>query len=244
VFVDRISVITPERVLVEHEIAGVGSRAVAQMIDGIVLGVGYGLIVVLVRGMARASAPSWLLLTVLIVLLAALPLAYFIVLEARYGATLGKRAMRIRVLTEYGAPIGLRESVTRNLLRVIDILPLGYALGAIVAIISSRSQRLGDIAAGTVAVRMAKVSRTEAKRASGSFVDMVAEEREQTQEGLVSGELIAVIAQFESRMKKLTPQARSDLAGRIARRAALELPRPHDFTDEQFIAYIHNREYI
>jgi uncharacterized RDD family membrane protein YckC len=244
VFVDRILVITPERVLVEHEIAGVGSRAVAQILDWLVLMVGYVGIFLLGAGLGRASLPSWLLVTVLIVLATAFPFAYFIVLEARYGATLGKRAMRIRVLTVHGSPIGLRESVTRNLLRVIDILPGGYALGAIVAIISSRSQRLGDMAAGTIAVRVVKVSRAEKKRASGSFVEMVAASDEAIETGLVSGELTAVIAQFQSRIKKLTPEARADLAGRIARRAALELPRPLGLTDEQFIMYIHNREYI
>ncbi len=243
-FVDRISVITPERVLVEHEIAGVGSRAVAQMIDWFVLGMGYVVVFLAIAALGRAGLPAWLLLTILIVLAAGWPFGYFIVLETRYGATLGKRVMRIRILTVHGAPIGLRESVTRNLLRVIDILPSLYALGGTVAIISSRSQRLGDIAAGTIAVRVAKVSRAEAKRASGSFVEMVAADHETVEAGLVSAELTDVIAQYQSRLKKLSPQARSELAGRIASRAARELPRPLGLTDEQFIMYIHNREYI
>jgi uncharacterized RDD family membrane protein YckC len=244
VFVDRISVITPERVLVEHEIAGVGSRAVAQMIDGLILSIAYVPMFIVLFATAKSGVPAWLAVTLLIVLFAGLPFGYFILLEWRYGATLGKRAMRIRVLTEHGAPIGLRESVTRNLLRIVDLLPAGYALGAIVALVSPRSQRLGDMAAGTIAVRIGKVPRAEAKRVSGSFVEMVAADREAARVGLVSAELAAVIAQFLGRLKTLTPDARIGLAGRIARRAETELPRPAGMTDEQYLTYIHNHDYV
>jgi uncharacterized RDD family membrane protein YckC len=244
VFVDRVSVITPERVLVEHEIAGVGSRAVAQTIDGLILSLGYVPMFIVIGAMAASALPAWLAVTLLIVLAAGWPFGYFILLEWRYGATLGKRAMRIRVLTEHGAPIGFRESMTRNLLRIVDLLPAGYALGGIVALVSNRSQRLGDMAAGTITVRIGKLPRAEARRASGSFVEMVAADREAAEVGLVSAELAAVIAQFLGRLKTLTPEARIGLAGRIARRAETELPRPAGMTDEQYLTYIHNREYL
>ena len=55
---------------------------------------------------------------------ASLPFAYYILYEWRRGTTPGKKAMRIRVLTDYGAPIGLRESATRNIVRVVDFLPV------------------------------------------------------------------------------------------------------------------------
>ena len=53
------------------------------------------------------------------------------------------RVRRVETIevTEHGTPIGARESLTRNLLRLIDFLPGFYVLGGIVAIASSRSQR-------------------------------------------------------------------------------------------------------
>ncbi|MDX6523431.1 MAG: hypothetical protein QOI17_944, partial [Gaiellales bacterium] len=82
-FVDRISVTTPERVLVEHDIAGVGSRAVAQILDWIVI------TLLLVAGLFMAGAqsamglPHWWILTQLVVMIGATPLGYFILLEWR-----------------------------------------------------------------------------------------------------------------------------------------------------------------
>jgi uncharacterized RDD family membrane protein YckC len=82
-------------------------------------------------------------------------LTYFTVLEAISGATLGKRAMGLRVTRVDGGPISWGASLGRNLLRVVDGLPFLYLLGVIVIAISGRDQRLGDMAAGTLVVRAA-----------------------------------------------------------------------------------------
>jgi uncharacterized RDD family membrane protein YckC len=237
VFVDRISVTTPERVLVEHDIAGVGSRAVAQILDGMVI------ILLLIAGFLMSGIqsamglPHWWILTQLVVMIGGTPLGYFILLEWRFGATLGKRKMRIRVLTEHGAPIGMRESLVRNLLRLIDYLPSGYLLGGIVAIASSRSQRLGDMAAGTIAVRT--TTRPAAAAAAASFVEMVSAQA--APEALVSSQLAAIIAEFESRRKTLSKQAQATLASKIAARVERDLPRPPGMNDDQFLAYARGR---
>ncbi|WP_251279400.1 RDD family protein, partial [Enterobacter hormaechei] len=57
--------------------------------------------------------------------------AYPIVCEARWGRTLGKRALGLRVLARDGAPVGWMAAITRNLLRTVDMLPFGYALGLV-----------------------------------------------------------------------------------------------------------------
>lgn len=75
-------------------------------------------------------------------------IAYFVVPEARSGATLGKRLLHLRVVTESGGPIDWSASLLRNLLRPIDVLG-----GFLFALPSSRRQRLGDRAANTVVVR-------------------------------------------------------------------------------------------
>lgn len=69
------------------------------------------------------------------------------------GQTLGKKVLGLRVVDERGLKLRPSQVVIRNLLRFVDCLPLFYALGGVVALFNSRSQRLGDLAAGTVVVR-------------------------------------------------------------------------------------------
>ena len=82
---------------------------------------------------------------------------YYIVLEATQGATLGKMALGLRVVKIDGSPISWRESIIRNVLRIIDSL-FGYLVGAILVWNSPLRQRLGDRAAGTVVVRRRRQS--------------------------------------------------------------------------------------
>ena len=71
---------------------------------------------------------------------------------SRWGATPGKRIMGLRVTQLSGAPVSLGQSVVRNMLRVVDLLPLGGAVGVISCLTTKRFQRLGDLAADTVVV--------------------------------------------------------------------------------------------
>jgi uncharacterized RDD family membrane protein YckC len=68
------------------------------------------------------------------------------------GRTPGKRALGLRVVRTDGAPVGLPESLARNALRAIE-LPLGYAPGVLLVALGPRRQRLGDLVAGTLVVR-------------------------------------------------------------------------------------------
>jgi uncharacterized RDD family membrane protein YckC len=231
-------VTTPERVAVEHDIAGVGSRAVAQLLDWVVILI-FLIGTVLLAAVLSLSLPPWLLITLAIIVFGAMPFAYFVIAEWRFGATLGKRVMRIRVLTELGAPIGARESLVRNLVRVIDFLPSTYLLGGIVALISSRSQRLGDMAAGTVAVRIPKRPGGVPKAAAVSFVDLVA--ADEATAGGVPPRLAEIIAEFESRRGTLTKEAQATLASKIAVRVERHLARPPGMNDDQFLSYARGR---
>lgn len=76
-------------------------------------------------------------------------------MEALQGATIGKMVLGIRVVRLDGSPISWGQSISRNLLRLIDQIPYGipYLLGAILIWTSSTKQRLGDRLADTVVVR-------------------------------------------------------------------------------------------
>jgi uncharacterized RDD family membrane protein YckC len=118
-------------------------RAVAIIIDGIILGVVSAILNVIFQ---NAPAVGTILEVILI-------FGYFIVMEAMWGATVGKMALRLRVVKTDGSPISWSESVIRNLLRIVDALPTAYLVGAILVWTSPLRQRLGDRAAKTVVVK-------------------------------------------------------------------------------------------
>jgi uncharacterized RDD family membrane protein YckC len=89
---------------------GVGPRFLAILIDSIIIGVVGAILGVIFRNSPGLSGGVTGLLA----------LAYFIVLEATQGATLGKMALGLRVTRTDGAPISWTESIIRNLLRIID----------------------------------------------------------------------------------------------------------------------------
>ena len=70
----------------------------------------------------------------------------------RQGMTPGKKSQGIYVCHDDGTPISLSSSMIRNLLRVADFLPIGFAAGALTVLFSKRSQRIGDLVAGTLVV--------------------------------------------------------------------------------------------
>ncbi|MCX8007436.1 MAG: RDD family protein, partial [Coriobacteriia bacterium] len=71
----------------------------------------------------------------------------------RGGRTPGKRYLGIRVVRDDGGPVRFTDSVVRNALRIVDMLPGYYAVGIVAALLSKSGKRLGDMAAGTVVVR-------------------------------------------------------------------------------------------
>ncbi len=83
------------------------------------------------------------------------PIAYGIACEWLWrGQTLGKRLLRLRVMDATGLRLRFSQVLMRNLLRAVDVLPGFYLVGGAVCLLSRRSQRLGDLAAGTVVVRL------------------------------------------------------------------------------------------
>ena len=151
----RIS--TPESVQFQFELAGLGSRGLAFILDSLIrVGLLGALLLIYrltgLRGLID-SGPG-LIGVGLIIFLFWLQWFYFVFFEAfSRGQTPGKKALKIRVIKEGGYPIGFLESVIRNLLRIVDFLPALYLLGITLLFCTRRCQRLGDMAAGTLVVR-------------------------------------------------------------------------------------------
>jgi uncharacterized RDD family membrane protein YckC len=78
---------------------------------------------------------------------------YMVLFEVlNQGRTPGKQLMGLRVVHDDGTPIGWTASLTRNLLRFVDMLPFGYCVGAVSCLQHPTFKRLGDIAAGSLVI--------------------------------------------------------------------------------------------
>ena len=133
--------------------AGLGLRAVAAIVDGIILFVILWVVALVTGnttdgGFSMQGTPAFLGFILWFV--------YYVAMEGTSGATVGKMLVGIRVTTPDGGQIGWGAAVIRNLLRIIDGLFV-YLVGAILVMTSSTKQRLGDRVAGTVVVRRGSV---------------------------------------------------------------------------------------
>jgi uncharacterized RDD family membrane protein YckC len=151
---DDLVISTPERVAFQYEIAGIGSRFLAQILDSLVITVILTAITILAASLGGIFGSGELALLVEIILGFVLLAGYFLISEAAWnGQTLGKRAARLRVVGDHGEPVTLGQAAIRNLVRIVDFLPVFYAIGMLTLFINGRGKRLGDFAAGTLVVR-------------------------------------------------------------------------------------------
>lgn len=178
---DPIQVVhSAEQVALYLPIAGPGSRILAYAVDYLIIALlQIGLVVLLLLstplldkilslvqplldqmrdGNAEALERSGALLLIFalfLLLTVAVEVVYFIASEALLGGrSLGKVAVGLRVVGDDGFPLVPRASLVRNLLRIVDALPGSYVVGLIAMLVSTRHQRLGDLAAGTLVVRL------------------------------------------------------------------------------------------
>jgi uncharacterized RDD family membrane protein YckC len=161
---ELFSIETPESVSFAYELAGLGSRGVALALDMLVVGLiwlGEGAIAALIGYvLSRTLSPNafqaalaWIAGVAAVVIFATM-WAYFVVGEvARNGRTWGKGRLGLRVVRDDGSRVGFLDSVIRNLLRVVDMLPGNYAVGMLCILLNKKHKRVGDMAAGTVVVR-------------------------------------------------------------------------------------------
>lgn len=142
---------------------GVGIRGVAMAIDSFawfVLFLVSGLLVGVPSGQTEVTASGvdtdleGTLAAVSLVLWLGLAVGYHALLEWRYGKTIGKYLVGIRVVAADGAAPSLRASVVRNVLRLVDWLPGFYLVGIAALLASERKRRLGDRVAETAVVRL------------------------------------------------------------------------------------------
>lgn len=188
---------TPEGVHLELRVAGPVVRGLAWGLDLFIRSIVYLALVSLLADFGRFGMGLFLLLLFL------LEWFYPVAFEVRSdGATPGKRALGIKVVHDNGLPVGWSSSIVRNLLRMVDFLPVAYGLGLGTMLFSRDFKRLGDLAAGTVVVyregRAKAAALPQAEPVPPPFRLTLTEQR-------------AVLA-FAERAPALTPERAEELA--------------------------------
>jgi uncharacterized RDD family membrane protein YckC len=146
---DARGIVTPEAVRLDFAPAGIGSRALALLIDLMAL-----VAVQLVVGVAMLLTRAWLTPVTAISIAGFVLLAYPVVFEVAWrGRTPGKAALGLRVTTVEGAPVGLRHAVIRAAFALVDVYATVGAVAVLSALVTRRNQRLGDLVAGTLVLR-------------------------------------------------------------------------------------------
>ena len=152
---DRYIIETPENIAFSYEIAGIGSRFMAAIIDTVLILLFQAIIFLVVNlAISQFEIAASVLSAGAGILSFVMLWGYYLLFELIWnGQSPGKRATGLRVVGIGGRPIGFVSSALRNVIRLIDFLPFFYGVGVIVMFIDARARRLGDLAASTLVVR-------------------------------------------------------------------------------------------
>jgi len=239
--INTLVIRTPEGIVFSQPLAGPLSRFLAWTVDGICISVissAFGallqIIIIISPDVAAAAA---------LILFFACSIGYGILTEWYYrGQSVGKKVLRLRVVDADGLRLQFSQIVIRNLLRFIDQLPLLYLVGGVACLVNRRSQRLGDVAANTVVVRIPRVEEPDLEKLLSTskfnslrkFPHLEARLRQR-----VSPAEARVALQALSRRKLLEPADRIDLFASIAGHFKEKVDFPQEaiegITDEQYL---------
>jgi uncharacterized RDD family membrane protein YckC len=219
---DKLTIETPEQMPLEFTVAGIGSRFLALAIDSLIqAGIGIGVLIILgtlgwtTRNLGWRGEGLWLL-AALGLCAFLLMFGYFAIFEILWnGQTPGKRVVGIRAVKETGRPLTPSETVGRNLLRIVDQLPVFYAVGMLVALLNAKNQRLGDFIAGSVVVRESSMKEIKPIWHTSQSVAEAPAGGVRVSTAALSIEELTLIDAFLHRRYDLAPDVRSRMAGEI-----------------------------
>jgi uncharacterized membrane protein SpoIIM required for sporulation/uncharacterized RDD family membrane protein YckC len=232
----HLEIETPEHVVLDLEIAGIGSRALAAVLDTLIL-VGATLALLLALSIIAGYGFSFGRVATMILVVGGFLAwnGYFILFEGLHrGQTPGKRIAGIRVVMDTGHAVTLGAAVARNLLRVADFLPPPYLIGAVLVAFHPRGKRLGDMVAGTVVTR-------DRPQETQPQARLPAEHDEAPSIPELEDEEFRLVAQFAARQEQLSPDARLRLAGGLAARLSAHRAAPGE-SDVAHLLALHAAE--
>jgi uncharacterized RDD family membrane protein YckC len=236
---ESITIATPEGLELRLQLAGLGSRFIAGAVDLTIMLVLLGVLALIagpVTGLSSGVSGVVYVIGAFVILL-----FYPILFEVLgRGQTPGKRMSHLRVLRDSGAPVDLPASAIRNLMRLIDGPLLLYMPSIASIAVTTRNQRPGDMAAGTIVTREHPAAKPARKGAAALSPRPVATDLESSADrwdtSSVTPQEVAAVRRFLERRDSLERGARRELAVRLADGLRPKVSSaPSDLAPEQFL---------
>ncbi len=238
-----VEVETPEHVAIGYELADLGSRFTALVLDGLIL---IGGLLVLWWGIPSfvdglGGLPAVLEGTGTAILIALTFLwtwGYFVYFEGfRDGQTPGKKRVGIRAVHDGGYPLTFRGAAVRNLLRLVDAQPaFSWLLGGLAMMWHPQTKRLGDMAAGSVVVR---------ERAGTTLPEEAGEQAEAAGPPRLTAPEWDALTRYVLRRGALEPAVRANVARKLGQhmvRHYADDPRLRALSADDFLLLVHGEE--
>jgi uncharacterized RDD family membrane protein YckC len=217
---NRIKFSTPESVEIEFTLAGIGSRALALMIDYLILA--FALVVMALIwsfifqqvtdfgvSIFGSNFGLWLIAISLLSLFF-IYTGYFVFFETIWqGQTPGKIIAKIRVVRDDGRPVGLQQSTLRALLRPIDET---LFIGAFLITFSNTEKRIGDLAAGTIVIQAETDVKSSTLVISETAKSFYIQLKEITDLSPLLPDDFAIIREYLRRRSEMSVKARTSLS--------------------------------
>jgi uncharacterized membrane protein SpoIIM required for sporulation len=239
----QVDVETPEQVMLTYTVAGIGSRAVAALIDyGICILFFVAMWIVIVAFAAAHVRGPWVFALIAVGIFA-INWGYYVVFEALWdGQTPGKRRLGLRVVRDGGYSITFAASAVRNLVRAIDMQPgIFYGVGILSAIISRSGKRLGDYAAGTFVVRERALVMGPTLALAAAAAEPSAAAAGVPPTALLSDDEFSLLERFVNRRQTLEPERRAQFTADLAARFRARMPGRTE-SDPAFLIMLFERE--
>lgn len=231
---DRITIATPEGVALHVQLAGLASRFIAAMADGIIQLLLF-LALLVVTGVVGGghTLDVALFFIGLFLIWIGYPIAFEVLAR---GRTPGKRFTHLRVVRERGNAVDLPASAIRNFIRILEGPVLLYIPMVISIVVTGRNQRLGDLAAGTLVVREEPRLRSKRRGYATAPAPNMIESWQNWDISAVTDADVATVRQFLARRETLDRQARAQLGQRLAEVLAAKVAgAPRDGSAERFL---------
>lgn len=141
---------TSQNVAIEHDVASVGERIIARLLDYMFMGL-YMVVVLFIIGMVGAESPAVFIIFLLPVIF------YDLIFEiSTNGQCPGKRIIKLQVLMIDGSQPAISNYFIRWIFRLVDITLTSGGVAVLTIILNGKGQRLGDLAAKTSVIRIKK----------------------------------------------------------------------------------------
>lgn len=246
---------TPENVDLHLELAGLGNRIIAALVDSLAIGAIDCLVLTVLVILAMAveasggstevkNAVYFWSICISIFVMFIVSFGYFAIFEGIWqGQTPGKKVAGIRVIDNTGQPVGWGAVLIRNFVRMFD--GISY-IGILPMILDKNERRFGDLCAGTIVIRerLQSLGSSELKILGNPANETVMDT------GQISPDEYNLIVSFLKRREQMGRMERDRLASEIARhfRESLSVfdvsDQPERFIEKVFIAYKRRAELL